>query len=104
MHRQAAPKQHRTLTFLPSAPPRAPTCTAYRPAPPPTQPVAVGSTNKIAGGGCMPECPWDHGIAVDDIAFAIEKDQLADWMEDVRRITKMDLQDNGAAPERCAAL
>lgn len=67
------------------------------------QPVAVGSTNKIAGGGCEPECAWDNDMAVDDIAFAIEDADLPQWIEDVRRITKFDLQDGGAAPERCAA-
>lgn len=41
-------------------------------------------------------------MAVDDIAFAIEYDDLPAWIEDVRRITKLDLQDGGAAPERCA--
>jgi hypothetical protein len=64
------------------------------------QVVAIGSTNKVVGGGCEGGCAWDTNLSVDDIAFAIEKSQLASWIADVRRITYMDLQDSGRAPDR----
>jgi hypothetical protein len=66
----------------------------------PTQPVAVGSTNRIVGGGCGDGCAWQGNLAVDDIAFSMEKADLAAWVADVAKITNLDLQDGGAAPDR----
>eukprot|EP00879_Flechtneria_rotunda_P014072 GHRR01014702.1.p1 GENE.GHRR01014702.1~~GHRR01014702.1.p1 ORF type:complete len:461 (+),score=131.27 GHRR01014702.1:498-1880(+) len=61
---------------------------------------AVGSTNKMMGGGCTPYCLWESELSVDDIEFAIELDDFPKWAEDVKEIMAQDLQENGAAPDR----
>jgi hypothetical protein len=70
----------------------------------PSQFVGVGSTNKMVAGGCEGGCAWDDGLALEDCALAIEKADLPAWIEDIRHVTRMDLQEGGAAPERWAVV
>jgi hypothetical protein len=56
----------------------------------------------VMGGGCLPNCPWEQGLAVDDVAFIIDRSQLPDWINDIKKIIHFDLQDNGKAPDRWA--
>lgn len=62
---------------------------------------AVGSTNKIMSGGCEPFCVWNSELTVDEVAFAIELDQLEAWAADVKKIVDEDLHEGGAAKDRC---
>lgn len=66
------------------------------------QAVGVGSTNVMMAGGCEPYCLWNSELTVDDNEFAIELEDLPAWTEDVKKITRMDLQENGRALDRCA--
>lgn len=64
------------------------------------QAKALGSTNKMMGGGCEPFCVWNSDLTTDDIEFAIELDDFPAWVEDVKRIFTYDLKENGAAHDR----
>ena len=54
----------------------------------------------MMGGGCLPTCPWEQGIAADDVAFMIDKSDLPAWIDDIKRIIDLDLHDGGLAPDR----
>ncbi|KAI8477082.1 MAG: hypothetical protein J3K34DRAFT_399332 [Monoraphidium minutum] len=65
------------------------------------QPISAGSTNKVMGGGCLPTCPWEQGLAVDDVAFMVDRSQLPALIDDIKKIVTIDLQESGRALDRC---
>ena len=65
---------------------------------------AVAPTNAMQSAACGDDCPWTTGNLVgtaQDNHFAIEHDVLPEWIDDVQRIFKMDLQNGGKKPQAC---
>ena len=55
----------------------------------------TGYTNKVQSTNCGEGCVWSNKDFMHtylDWEFTIEKAQLADWMNDVKKVTEMDLQ------------
>jgi hypothetical protein len=67
--------------------------------------VAVAPANNLMVGGCADKpCPWDAAGAnfmIDEAHSAIELEQLAAWIEDVRALVDQDLKRQGKAPDAC---
>jgi hypothetical protein len=67
--------------------------------------VAIAPANNLMVGGCADKpCPWDAAGAnfmIDEAHSAIELQQLAAWIEDVRALVEQDLKRGGKAPEAC---
>ena len=65
---------------------------------------AVAPTNHMQSADCGADCAWTTANLVgtaQDNHFAIEHARLPDWISDVKRIFKMDLQNNGTKPHAC---
>lgn len=59
--------------------------------------TGVGETNKMQAISCGKKCLWSMGskIAMDDVHFSIELDQLQAWIADAKSIIAADLWHNG---------
>lgn len=57
----------------------------------------VGETNKMQAISCGKKCLWTMGskIAMDDLHFSIELEQLKAWIDDVHAVMAADLWHNG---------
>jgi len=57
----------------------------------------VGDTNKMQAISCGKKCLWSMGskIAMDDLHFSIELDQLKGWIDDVHAVMAADLWHHG---------
>lgn len=57
----------------------------------------VGATNSMQAISCGKKCLWSMGskIAMDDVHFSIELDQLKAWVDDVHAILAADLWQHG---------
>jgi hypothetical protein len=65
----------------------------------------VGETNKMQAISCGSKCLWTMGskIAMDDLHFSIELDQLKGWIDDVHAVLAADLWHKGLKPFRLMA-
>lgn len=56
----------------------------------------VGQTNQMQAISCGKKCLWNMGskIAMDDLHFSIELDQLKGWIDDVHAVLDADLWHN----------
>lgn len=62
----------------------------------------VGKTNDMQAISCGKKCLWNTGskIAMDDVHFSIELDQLQAWIDDVHAVLAADLWHKGFKPFR----
>jgi len=62
----------------------------------------VGDTNEMQAASCGSKCLWNMGtnIAMDDVHFSIELDQLQGWVDDVKALIVADLWEHGMRRHR----
>eukprot|EP00775_Hariotina_reticulata_P007191 gene7191-7405_t len=65
----------------------------------------TGSTNTMQASECDEHCNWNENEVffgtAQDVEFTAEFDQLANWINDVKKIIKTELFENGKTPYRC---
>eukprot|EP00775_Hariotina_reticulata_P005676 gene5676-5914_t len=65
----------------------------------------TGPTNQMQASECDEHCNWNENNTffgtAQDVEFTAEFDQLGDWINDVKRIIKFDLFENGNKSFRC---